>query len=306
MRKLLAHYEKIVVGIALAVFLAVATKSGSRLNEIEENAARNPVEGITPAPYEAETAQMPTIQTALWSEPQPRPRGEDWLYDVFTPPIIYYNRETGQFTVTPPQYAAPVIERDDGPFALELLEVRQEPYRIQLRGYIGDEGAYIATFELLDTGETVIGREGKVFERAQFTLKSFEVRQTATNARGSMPVVDSVAVAVIHDHRTDREVTLTNRSLKMLPRLHAVFRITTGAGEKRTVREGGSIVVDGQTYQVVQLSLKPPQAVVSRRSADSLGASETRVLLPVGMSGGDAFSDGNRRASRSIFSPAPR
>lgn len=306
MRALWTHYEKILVGLCIAGFIAMAAMSTTRFQEIDEQAVRNPAEGIPIAPYEAEIASMPAISTALWPEAEAQSRGDDWVYDVFTPPVIYYNRESGEFTVTPPSYGVPVADAADTTFEVSLVEVRQEPYRVQLRGYIGDDDAYIATFELMETGETVIGREGKVFDRGQFTLNSFEVRQTTTSLRDSMPVVETIAVAVITDDRTGREETLTNREMKMLPRLQAILDVGSAAVERRMVREGGSIEVNGYTYMVVQLSLNPPQAVVSRRSPESLGASDTRMLTPAGAAGADAFSGGAAPGSRSIFSTPSR
>jgi hypothetical protein len=96
-----------------------------------------------------------------------------------------------------------------------------------------------------------------------------------------MPVVESVAVAVIIDNRTGREETLTNRERKMLPRLQAVLRLRTNPPQDQIVREGMSVEVNGYSYLVTQLSLSPQQAVVSRRAQGSLGASETRTLVPV-------------------------
>jgi hypothetical protein len=96
-----------------------------------------------------------------------------------------------------------------------------------------------------------------------------------------MPVVETVAVAVIIDDRTGREETLTNFERKMLPRLQAVLRLRTNPPREQVVREGMSVEVNGYNYLVTQLSLSPQQAVVSRRSPGSLGAAETRTLIPI-------------------------
>jgi hypothetical protein len=224
---------------------------------------------------------MPTIQTVSWPDAPAQSRGRDWIYDLFTPPVIYYNPDTKQFTVTPPVVKAPVVASDDAPFEVDLVRVQQEPYRIQLVGYVGSDDSLIATFEMVETRETLIGRPGKAFPQQEFSLESLEVRRMTTSSSDSMPVVESVAVAVIIDNRTGREETLTNRERKMLPRLQAVLRLRTNPPQDQIVREGMSVEVNGYSYLVTQLSLSPQQAVVSRRAQGSLGASETRTLVPV-------------------------
>ena len=99
--------------------------------------------------YEAEA---PQDRLESWAAPKSQSRGEEWVFDVFTPPVIYYDPISREFAVTPPNLQA----RDDGlsqwtHFDLELLEVRLRPYRLQLVGYAGEPGSYVAYFELLKT-----------------------------------------------------------------------------------------------------------------------------------------------------------
>ncbi len=280
MKRLLGHLEKILLGLAIVALLVTAGFAYRRLQGLETVAALNPAAGVAPAPYEPARAELPVIEAVVWPDAGAQSRGKDWIYDVFTPPVIYYNRETGEFTVTPPTVSERVVNRIEAPFEVELLAVRQEPFRIQLVGYVGADGSPLATFEVLDVGETVVGRAGRVFERGEFTLRSFEVRRMTSNPRDSMPVVENIGVAVIIDDRTGREETLTTRERKMLPRLQAVLRVQGNPPEDRVVREGGSIQVNGFSYLVTRLTLNPAQAVISRRAPDSLGASETRTLSP--------------------------
>ena len=283
MRRVLRFYDKILLALGALAFLATAGIGTLKLDKLDEIAARNPAAGIEPTRYELDRAMVPTIETVTWDEAPTQSRGREWRYDVFTPPVIYYNPQTASFTVTPPVNTAPVADdTNNAPFDLELVGVRQEPYRIQLVGYVGSSDNPIATFEVVDTGETVVGRPGRRFEKQEFELKSFDVRRVTTPAGEGMPVVEIVAVAVIVDERTGREEILTNREKKMMPRLQATFRINVYPGETRTVREGTSLEANGQVYLVTQLSLHPPQAVVSRRSREALGPSESRTLVPGG------------------------
>lgn len=293
MSRFFKHADKILLAICAVAFIAMSARSFLRLNKLEEIASRNPVAGIVAKPYESERIQMPTISKVSWPDAPAQSRGRDWVYDLFTPPVIYYNPQTKQFTVTPPVVNAPVVATDDTPFEVDLVKVRQEPYRIQLVGYVGSEDSYIGTFLIVDGGETINGRPGRAFDEQEFSLKSLDVRKVTTNSSNSMPVVETVAVAVIVDGRTGREETLTNHEQKMLPRLQAVLRLRTNPPRDQVVREGMSVEVNGYSYLVTQLSLSPQQAVVSRRSPSSLGASETRTLTPIP---GTVFVSGNSPA----------
>jgi hypothetical protein len=290
MARLLKHIDKVLLAICVVAFLASAALAPRSFHQLDTIAATNPAVGITPAKYEPQPAQVPPFGTIVWDNPQPQSRGREWYYDVFTPPVIYYNKQTAEFTVTPPTVSEVAQTNVDEPFDVDLLKVRQEPYRIQLRGSVGGKGTYLATFMLEDTGETVVGPEGRVFEAAGFTLRSLDVRKVTTNPRNSMPVVETVTFATILDNRTGREVTLNDHEPLMLSRFQAVLRLRTNPPENRIVREGSSVEVNGHSYLVIQLSINPQQAVISRRASDSLGAAETRTLTPIA-EGGQATAD---------------
>ena len=169
-----------------------------RFQRLDDISALNPPMNIEAAAYEPQTSRVPEIATAFWPDAAPQSRGSEWIYDVFTPPVIYYNRETGQFTVTPPTARRTEVARAPGAFAIELVAVRQEPYRIQLVGYVGaEDGPPLATLENVETGDTLVGRAGRVFERDQFELKSFDIRRVTTDTDESMPVIENVGFAVV-------------------------------------------------------------------------------------------------------------
>jgi len=282
MRPVLRHYDKILLGLGALVFLATGAIGTMQLRKLDDIASRNPAAGIEPARYELARAVVPSISTVVWNDAPTQSRGREWLYDVFTPPVVYYNPQTRSLTATPPVRVTPTTETSgDAPYDIELLGVRQEPYRIQLNGNVGKEDNPIAMFVIVDTDETAVGRPGKHFERHEFTLLSFDVRRITTPVGDGMPVIENVSVATILDERTGREEVLIQGETKMMPRLQATFRINVYPGETRVVREGATIETNGQVYLVTQLSLHPPQAVVSRRSRDALGQSESRTLVPI-------------------------
>lgn len=284
MRRLLQYADKLALVGCVLLFLASAVWAALRFQRLEEIAEVNPAMGIAAAKHEPSPVQLPTIAQVAWPEPTNQSRGSEWIYDVFTPPVLYYDPRTREFTVTRPNLNVAVAAPNETPFEVELISVRQEPYRIQLVGYAGNDTEYIAHFEIVDTRAVVLGRPGAVYpeNKGDFTVRSFEVRRVTSSSHESMPVVESIGFATILDGRTGREVTLTTRERLMLPRLQCVLRTRVFPTEEHALREGMKITVNGYDYLIVQLSLNPAQAVVSRRPPNSLGGAETRTLVPVG------------------------
>lgn len=304
MFRVLQHVEKILLALSVVALIFFGLRSSDRLRELEGIAERNPIIGGTPAPYVYQRTQMPDIGLVTWPVAPAQSTGPEWVYDVFTPPVIYYNPRTSEFTVTPPVVNAPVAARDDTPFEVELVDVRQKRYRIQLVGNVGDPrgGADLALLQFLEEGgETKLGRAGETFPQQEFTLLSFQVQNLTTTSSNSMPVVEPVAVAVIIDRQTGREETLTNREPKMLPKLQAVVRLRTLPPKELEVGEGEAFEVNGYSYLVTQLTLAPKQAVISRRAVGSFGSSETRTLIP--LPGASTLGSGPSSARRPASAP---
>jgi hypothetical protein len=284
MKALLRYADKFALAGAMLLFLAAAWWAWMSFHKIDAIAALNPSIMTRAAAYESQTIEMPAITQVSWPDPPNQSRGPEWVYDTFTPPVIYYDPRNGEFTVTRPELNIVTDEPLEVPFDVELVSVRQEPYRIQLVGYAGDGSDYIAHLEVAELGTIVLGRPGVSYpaEKGDFTLRSLDVRRVTTNTGDSMPVVETVGFAVILDGRTGREVTLTTRERLMLPRLQCVLRTRVQPVEEHILREGMKVTVNGHDYVVVQLSLHPSQAVVSRRPPNSIGGAETRTLTPVG------------------------
>src|SRR2546430_2047527 len=61
-----------------------------------------PTGTLRDAPYFPSVADAANASSDGWNPPPALPRGRDWVYDTFTPPGIYYNSRSHQFTVRPP------------------------------------------------------------------------------------------------------------------------------------------------------------------------------------------------------------
>lgn len=301
MRRLLHHADKLALAASVLLLLGAAYWAAGSFEKIDAISSLNPAGLTAPKAIEPQMVQMPTINQVTWPDPPQQSRGADWVYDTFTPPVIWYDPNARSFTVTRPELQIVTEPDEEVPFEVELVSVRQEPYRIQLVGYSGAESDYIAQLQIVETGEVVLGRAGAEFSgpTRDFVLRHFDVRQVTTRTAGSMPILETVGFATILDNRTGREVELTTRERVMLPRLQCVLRTLVYPREEHVLREGMKITVNGYDYLVVRLSLNPAQAEVSRRDPRTFSG-ENRTLYPVGQIGASRGAGAGRGRSDAI------
>lgn len=231
---------------------------------------------LTGSPYESANLKLPESRGAVWPKASPQSSGQDWLYEVFTPPVIYYNRLARAFSVTPPLYAG----EDRGPFGLELLEVKQEQFRLQLVGYFGAPGDYLAAFTSPSQPETLLARAGRRFDNLGLTLKSFDVGKIIVDHNEPGPVYDVAALAVLADDQTGAEVVLDSRARKYTGVPVAVLKGPAGGGPPRELHEGDTFTDDNTSYRIERVQLDPPEVVVARTTS-GLPQPETKVLRPL-------------------------
>lgn len=222
-----------------------------------------------------------------WESPESQTRGEEWMFDLFTPPVIYYDPVTREFAVTPPNYKP---KSDDDRlwslFDLALVEVRLRPYPLQLVGYAGDPGSFVAYFEDVSSGRITLIREGATNEEYGVSLIGFEERQVEVLDERSMPVRQGLGVARLMDHASGLEINLTNRETKMFSDLEARVRDLRD-GRVLTLKSGSRVEMEDCDYLIGDLSTDPEQASITKISKDGLRRF-TLVLSPISQSNGES------------------
>jgi hypothetical protein len=268
--------DKILFGAALFLMLASAgwmALQSSKLSTLRTSSEVN----ISSSAYVPAGVDAPTVSTKTWPPAPSQTSGPLWVYDVFTPPEIYYDSTTKQFTVTVPT-VGPVTSPPVAPFGIELVQVRPDAFRLQLIGYVGSEGDYRGTFENTLSGETIIGRAGKVIPDLNLTIKSFEVKQKTVVTEESMPVRYTEASAVVVDNQTGNEVTLTNRKRYISGTPFAVLKID-GTSDTIQHKVGAKFTAGNATYTIVNVVAEPPSVEIRKESPD-LKEPETKTLTP--------------------------
>lgn len=271
------NYDKLLVGLGAA--LLAVSGGWMWVHQVDITRLRHqPVTAeLAGAAYVASGLRLPEAKTAAWPKPVAQSQGSGWLYEVFTPPVIYYNPLAKSFTVTPPMNLA-----DGGaPFGLELLDVNFEPYRLQLVGYFGEPGDFLAAFVSPHQPETWLARSGRRFDQLGLTLKSFDVKKVVVAHTDAWPVYDVAALAVLFDEKSGTEVVLDSRARKLTDTPFAVLRLVAAGSAPRTLHEGDTFSDDTGSYRIERIQVDPPEVVVARQTP-GLPLPETRILRPVG------------------------
>jgi hypothetical protein len=279
-RALKASYDKLLLGGAVAVLAASGAWLWQQQAEVRRLRAQPVAAQLGGAVFQPAGLPQPGTAPAVWPKAPAQSSGSGWLYEVFTPPVIYYNTLARSFTVTPPMYQGEAA----APFGLELIAVRLEPYRLQLVGYAGGPGDYLAAFTSPATPETLLAREGRHFESLGLTLKSFDVKKVSVDHADPWPVYDIAALAVVTEDKTGRDVVLDNRTRKLTDTPLAMLRVSTAEAKPRELHEGDTFSEAGSTYRIERIQLDPPEVVVAR-SAPGLPVPETKILHPAGKPG---------------------
>lgn len=269
--------DKILFATGLAVAVASAAVFGT-LAWRKTRAPRGPAARVTLAdsPYTPTATDAPAVKTDVWNQPAVQRRGRDWVYDTFTPPEIFYNPRSKHFTVKPPLSAGE--DTPEEPFGLELASVRPEPYRLQLIGYAGGEGDWRGTFQNVLTGEVFLASAGRRVANLALSIKLLEVKSAEIKLPDSMATRQRIAIAVVHDDKTGKDVMLTHRERRFTGGLSA-FVALPGDSVTREVREGETFSIGAASYRVDKITLAPANVEVTKESPN-LSQPDHRTLTP--------------------------
>lgn len=237
--------------------------------------------------YEAVAPEAPPVKTENWSAPSAQTRGREWIYDTFTPPEIFYNSRSKQFTVKPP---SSLLDEDFDVFGLELVAVRPEPFRLQLIGFVGEEGKWKGMFQNVLTGETIVATSGHKVPKLGLTIKSLDVRAQEIGLPQSMSSRQRVATAVISDEKSGREVILSHRERALTGTLSA-FVAAPGETTTREVRTGDVFKLGESSFKIEKIENNPASIEVAKE-APGLTQPHRQVLRPREVDGTDAPEGG--------------
>lgn len=264
--------EHLLTGLAAIALASSIGWFGLRSPEI----SRAPAIALSDSAYAPTAPAAPDAGTTKWPAPPAQRRGRDWVYEVFTPPEIFYDARTEQFTVAPPDAER---ERPAPPFGLTLRRVERKLYPLQLVGYAGAPGDYRGVFENETTAETFLGGTGRAVDRLGLTIVRLEVRPAPLILPESTTAHPLVAVAVVRDDRTGEEVTLSSAERLFTAAPVAYVAPVDAPDELREVREGDTFSLGAARFTVGPIQLDPSTVEVTEQTADQ-PQPVRRVLTP--------------------------
>jgi hypothetical protein len=231
--------------------------------------------------YEATTIAVTTPTSRTWEKASSQSAGERWVYDVFTPPAIFYNTETKQFTVVPPPPVGSVTDSittvvDE--FGPVLVKVDQPLFRLQLVGYVGEGANARGNFLNVQTGAVVFGTTGKKLPELKLEIVRFSAERRVVQQASGTTLVFTEATAVVRDTETGVETTLDAKLRTPEGPLAATLRLPDGT--EKIVRTGDSFTFGDHTFRIGALQTTPPSVVVSKESGASAPQTETLLIPP--------------------------
>jgi hypothetical protein len=295
--------DGLLVGFALAAAVASAGWFGWQSVSARRvpPAAAARTKAAPAVPYQPSGIDAPKVETETWAPPPAQSRGASWVYDVFTPPEIFYDPRTKQFSVTAPTaeteaQPAPAPEAA-APFGLELREVKRAPFRLQLVGYMGGEGNYRGTFQNALTTETFLAGAGRRIPALGLEIAGFDVRRRAVVIAGNPPANRIVAMALVRDELTGETVELNSLERTLTNTPVAVVAAADDPGHPRELRAGEAFKSGAATYKITKIQLAPPAADVTKEAPD-LPRPDSRTLTPTLPAGSPPTTDPSPPPSR--------
>jgi hypothetical protein len=225
-----------------------------------------------------------TVAAAHWLPPKPQSRSGEWIYDVFTPPEIFYDESLKEFRVTPQAVLrsdspASATGEMDAPPDLELVDVKWAMFRLQLIGYFTSGGEVLGLFENRITSETFLARSGRALPELGLVVSNVELQARRLSLADNTAINHQLAVAVIRDQLTGEAITLNSNERCFSTDATAIIATNDALGAQREFREGGLIGVGGVMYKILEIQISPPHVVISPLAADQATTSRHTLRI---------------------------
>ena len=221
--------------------------------------------------YEPAPRPAPPLPGRVWEAPDSQSSGPDWVFEVFTPPIIFFHESANRFTLTPPLARAP-----EAPWGAVLAGLERPLYRLQYRFHVGEGARVRVEFLEMETNRWYRLRLGEAAPAAGFRLESFRAERVmiTPDIERATPYPETAVEAVIFDQRLGKRVTLTSA-----PKFQDAAVALMGARPDRlaVVAVGETVDLHDFTYRLEDLEPELARATVTRLAKANFPA-ETRHL----------------------------
>jgi hypothetical protein len=266
------HLEKIifVIGLGLAAglyFFLTGASQPAAVSPITISQSRGgPVTAL-------DIPQVIDLEV-VWDSPRPQSEDGLWLYDVFTPPRIFINPETGQMEPTP--FAPPP---PPPAFGLRLTAMNRDMFRLQLDGYIeqdlGDASTSILLFLDTENQNILRGRVGDALAEMDIRVDAFEVERRINEEDSTIIRIPRVTVT---DLRNGESLSMTTGERIFGREIEIRFSHNDVSGQTFTAAAVGDVITVGdERFELIDINLTG-QTVRVRKTSPLLAEPEEVTL----------------------------
>jgi len=258
--------------------LALGAGIGFYMLRADDTPSPEPEGGLEPAdnPYASVKVTPMQVESANWPEAKAQPAGPKWIYDVFTPPKIFIDPETGDFIPEPPK-----PPEQEPPFGVYVASISQAPYRLQLEGYIEENPekpeASLLLIHDVENSRTVRGRVGETYDKADFKVLDFVI-DVERDESGN--ILSQNIYAEIRDLRSGETKRLDNNSVNYRDDVEVQIRSAEDPGVEIEVKqEGATFETPSGNYRVTEIDLENKAVTIKKRASEEWDA-RTRTFRP--------------------------
>lgn len=281
-------YDKVLITISMGVLFCSA--AGYLISSSQRRVSRElPEIPQVDNPYLPVDPAGLSEPSGVWNAPPSQSWDPKAIFEVFTPPLIYYQKEANTFSLTPPLLS----EGIGGDFGIELVGIERKLYRIQLGGFtqgpaLVDSGPIVLLYNL-ETRELLRAHRGQRFAQDQFTLLDFRTRKYFEKQQDGTRLLFNNATCLILDERLNEEVTLSTAGKRLTRRAEAIFKATGNSSLVLKTIEGEIFEIDGQKFIVHEINPESRTVEVEKISGVQ-NKPEIQILTMAQVSLGDKSS----------------
>lgn len=260
--------DKIMMGAALASVLMSAGIFWWRGTEtLRDRRTAESRSGESRTVYSHRFEEKGVHEPVDWRTPVAQSRGEDWLYDLFTPPEIFYDSGKREFSVRSVE-EHPKTAEGDADAGIRVVAIRRVPFPLQLLGYFRRDGRLIGSFERTETHDVFLAEAGHVMETMGLVIEGIQTRpQTFVHGGESATPEGSAQVRHVS---TGKVTTLACGERSFTEAFVAIVAVTTEDGEEYLDLRLGDEVGDAKRrYAIDRIELDPPRMRLVEIGGDS-------------------------------------
>lgn len=253
-------YDKILLAIALVLMLSgfgyYLTKGTPKMDRTLKN------QQVSGEAFPVAPVKDYIEPSYTWPEPVAQDDEGRELFDIFTPPQIWWDAKDKLFVFIPP-----IGEIIDPPkFGISLAGIERELYRIQFDSFIrgSDKSRDRVLFHDLEKDAIRRGQIGEEFSESDFKVLSCKT-ETLKDAQGMMY---RLTTAVILDKRTGKEVVLRGDKKHYIEGEYTVELKTSDHYAPQTVvlrKAGEQFTVEDDKFTLKEFDFDKQTATIEKR-----------------------------------------